>query len=106
MKKPAQNPFPIHILAVLAAIVLISAQTVKVGAVTCDSSELSPCASAITFGTTPTMQCCAKLTEQQPCFCQYASDPNNAQYINSANVKKTAAYCNVPAPKCAPPPSP
>ncbi|KAI4388943.1 hypothetical protein MLD38_001228 [Melastoma candidum] len=111
MKKPSPNPFPICFLAALAVIVLVSVQIVKVRAVTCDPSSLEPCAPAILLGTTPTSDCCTNLKAQQPCFCQYANDPNYAQFVNSTNARKAAAYCKVPIPccppstSCSPPPS-
>lgn len=68
--------------------------------VTCQPTELSPCAGCIIGGTPPTPMCCTKLKEQKPCFCQYLKDPNLKKYISSPNAKKVSQACNVPFPKC------
>lgn len=68
--------------------------------VTCQPTELSPCAGSIIGGTKPTPTCCTKLKEQKPCFCQYLKDPNLKKYISSPNAKKVSQACNVPFPKC------
>ncbi|PON91156.1 Bifunctional inhibitor/plant lipid transfer protein/seed storage helical domain containing protein [Trema orientale] len=86
-------------VAVVAAVVLLSEAPTS-EAVTCSVYELSSCLSAITYGTTPSSQCCSKLYEQKPCLCGYLKDPNLSQYVNSANAKKVAYYCNVSYPSC------
>ncbi|XP_026665764.1 non-specific lipid-transfer protein 2-like [Phoenix dactylifera] len=69
-------------------------------AATCDPSELSPCAGAILFSSPPSSACCAELKAQQPCFCQYAKNPNLSGYINSPNSRKAVAACGVSIPRC------
>ncbi|XP_010926507.1 non-specific lipid-transfer protein 2 [Elaeis guineensis] len=69
-------------------------------AVTCNPSELSPCAGAILGSSPPTSACCAKLKAQQPCFCQYAKNPSLKGYINSPNSRKVLAACGVSTPSC------
>ncbi|XP_015966141.1 non-specific lipid-transfer protein 2 [Arachis duranensis] len=64
----------------------------------CSVSELSECTIPFAFGSTPTPTCCAKLKQQQPCFCVYLKDPSLAQYVNSSNARKIAASCNVTYP--------
>ncbi|RWR82076.1 non-specific lipid-transfer protein 2 [Cinnamomum micranthum f. kanehirae] len=68
--------------------------------VTCQPTELSPCAPAIIGGSAPTPLCCTKLNEQKPCLCQYMKDPNLRKYIDSPNAKKVAQICKIPFPKC------
>ncbi|KAH0688843.1 hypothetical protein KY285_015994 [Solanum tuberosum] len=69
-------------------------------AVTCNVSELSPCADAILKGTPASPTCCAKLKEQIPCLCGYIKDPKLKPYIDSPNAKKVSQTCGVPFPKC------
>ncbi|PON49232.1 Bifunctional inhibitor/plant lipid transfer protein/seed storage helical domain containing protein [Trema orientale] len=85
-------------LVVAAGVLLSEAPTAE--AVTCSPLQLSSCLSAITGGTPPSSQCCAKLNEQKPCLCGYLKDPNFRQYVNSPNAKKVAAKCGVSYPKC------
>ncbi|KAI4388942.1 hypothetical protein MLD38_001227 [Melastoma candidum] len=96
----SQNPFSIRFLMVLAVIVLVSRQAVLVGAVTCNPTELSSCLPAITSSSQPTAQCCAKLREQQPCLCGYATNPSLKQYVTSPNAKKVANTCGLSIPSC------
>ncbi|KAJ0971540.1 hypothetical protein J5N97_019499 [Dioscorea zingiberensis] len=62
-------------------------------AVTCDPMQLSSCADAILSAAKPSAACCAKLKQQQPCFCQYAKTPSLKGYINSKNGRKVAETC-------------
>lgn len=65
--------------------------------VTCNVSELSPCADAIIKGTPASPACCAKLKEQIPCLCGYMK---LRPYADSPNAKKVSKTCGVPIPKC------
>lgn len=65
----------------------------------CNPRDLVSCASAILQAKPPTAECCAKLKEQQPCFCQYKKNPSLKAYIKPENYKKVAA-CEVKVPKC------
>ncbi|XP_039122015.1 non-specific lipid-transfer protein 2-like [Dioscorea cayenensis subsp. rotundata] len=67
---------------------------------TCNPLELSSCADAILSGANPSATCCAKLKQQQPCFCEYVKKPNLKGYINSKNGRKVADTCKVPIPRC------
>lgn len=66
----------------------------------CNPLELSSCADAILSGANPSATCCAKLKQQQPCFCEYVKKPNLKGYINSKNGRKVADTCKVPIPRC------
>ncbi|XP_062094704.1 non-specific lipid-transfer protein 2-like [Humulus lupulus] len=83
---------------VAAAVLLWEAPTAE--AVTCSPVQMSSCLTAITNGSPPSSQCCAKLKEQKPCLCGYLKDPNLRQYVNSPNARKVVAKCGVPYPKC------
>ncbi|KAL4311714.1 hypothetical protein GQ457_01G037060 [Hibiscus cannabinus] len=84
----------------LAVVVTFSGEIQTAEAVTCDPSQLSPCAAAFTSGASPSATCCSKLREQKPCFCGYIKNPSLGQYVNSPNAKKVAASCSVQFPKC------
>ncbi|OMP04712.1 hypothetical protein COLO4_09367 [Corchorus olitorius] len=86
-------------VAALAVVVFLG-ETRTAEAVTCSVTELSPCVAAITSGSAPTGNCCSKLKEQKPCFCQYINNPALKPYINSPNAKKVASACGVSYPKC------
>ncbi|XP_073017271.1 non-specific lipid-transfer protein 2-like [Primulina eburnea] len=83
---------------VVAAVLLSEAH--ETAAVTCNPMELSPCMSAITGSSAPSSACCAKLKEQQPCFCQYMKNPMLRPYVDSPNAKKIAETCGVATPTC------
>ncbi|KAM6567237.1 hypothetical protein CsatA_026365 [Cannabis sativa] len=86
-------------VAMVAAAVLLS-EAPSAEAVTCSPLQMSSCLSAITGGSPPSSQCCAKLKEQKPCLCGYLKDPNLRQYVNSPNARNVAAKCGVSLPKC------
>nr|GMC80152.1 non-specific lipid-transfer protein 2-like [Ipomoea batatas] len=68
---------------------------------TCDAKQLNPCLSALTFNLHPPPQCCERLNQQKPCFCQYVKNPNLKDYlVNSAAAKKVYELCKVTMPKC------
>ncbi|XP_020579382.1 non-specific lipid-transfer protein 2-like [Phalaenopsis equestris] len=67
---------------------------------TCNPTQLSSCLGPITNGSPPDDSCCSSLKGQQPCLCQYLSNPALSAYINSANARKVAKYCKVPIPSC------
>ena len=82
---------------VLSAVMLSQSQIAVLAA--CNPNELMACAGAVLTSKPPTAECCAKLKEQQPCFCAYKKNPNLKSYIKPENYKKVAA-CKVPVPKC------
>ncbi|WOK93009.1 non-specific lipid-transfer protein 2-like [Canna indica] len=88
------------LLLSVTALLLRGAPAVAAASVACNPMELSPCAGAILTAAPPTPACCAKLKEQQPCFCQYKKNPNLKGYINSDNSKKVSKSCGVPIPTC------
>nr|GMC80153.1 Retrovirus-related Pol polyprotein from transposon RE1 [Ipomoea batatas] len=68
---------------------------------TCDAKQLNPCLSALTFNLHPPPQCCERLNQQKPYFCQYVKNPNLKDYlVNSAAAKKVYELCKVTMPKC------
>ncbi|XWS75500.1 hypothetical protein CRYUN_Cryun01aG0094500 [Craigia yunnanensis] len=85
---------------VALAVVLFSGETRTAEAVTCDPSQLSPCAPAITSSTPPSATCCSKLKEQQPCLCGYLKNPALKQFVGNPNAKKVASTCGVAIPNC------
>ncbi|XP_022895426.1 non-specific lipid-transfer protein 2-like [Olea europaea var. sylvestris] len=84
----------------LVAVVLLLGELHVNEAVTCNASELNPCATAIASGLPPSAACCSKLWEQQPCLCGYLKDPALKQYVNSPNARKVVSSCGVPTPSC------
>uniref|UniRef100_A0A7N0VHA3 Bifunctional inhibitor/plant lipid transfer protein/seed storage helical domain-containing protein n=1 Tax=Kalanchoe fedtschenkoi TaxID=63787 RepID=A0A7N0VHA3_KALFE len=89
--------------APLAAIGLlfILALNLSLGAeAACNPVELSPCLTSFTSKAPPSAQCCAKLHEQEPCFCQYIHNPAFAPYISNPEAKTVMRVCNVSYPKC------
>ncbi|TMW87776.1 hypothetical protein EJD97_019498 [Solanum chilense] len=96
MKKGSSN-FAIFFITIL---VILLGKLFVAESVTCNVSELSPCAAAIIKGTPATPACCAKLKEQIPCLCGYMKDPKLRQYADSPNAKKVSKTCGVPIPKC------
>ncbi|KAG6581741.1 hypothetical protein SDJN03_21746, partial [Cucurbita argyrosperma subsp. sororia] len=70
-------------------------------AVSCNPTELSPCLSAITSaGARPTVACCRKLKQQQPCFCGYLKDPRFKPYVQSPRARMVASICHIAVPRC------
>lgn len=86
------------VCVMLVVVVLFGDQTRVTMAVTCNTLELSQCASAITSSTPPTAECCSKLKEQEACLCEYVKDPNMQNLVNSPNAKKVADTCGTPIP--------
>ncbi|XP_047083658.1 non-specific lipid-transfer protein 2P-like [Lolium rigidum] len=87
------------VVALMLALVLLAAAPGGARAA-CDASQLAVCVSAIMSGAPPTPECCANLTAQQGCFCQYASDPAYGRYIKSPNARKTLESCHLAVPTC------
>ena len=87
------------VAALMLALVVLAAAPGGARAA-CQASQLAVCASAITGGAKPTPGCCANLSAQQGCFCQYAKDPALRQYITSPYARQMLASCNIPVPKC------
>ncbi|KAK9065269.1 hypothetical protein SSX86_016652 [Deinandra increscens subsp. villosa] len=87
-------------LCVAAILVMIMAGSQVSVAVTCQVTQLAPCAAAISSSSAPSKQCCAKIKEQRPCLCQYMKNPNLKMYVSSPNAKKVASTCGIPIPKC------
>ncbi|EOA15675.1 hypothetical protein CARUB_v10006242mg [Capsella rubella] len=74
---------------------MVSAEIVKA---TCAVEDLQVCKSAVTTESPPSMECCAKLKEEQSCICDYLKDPSVSQYITAA--KRVLAACDIPLPSC------
>ncbi|GAB4832334.1 hypothetical protein Ancab_006349 [Ancistrocladus abbreviatus] len=83
------------VVVVVVAVVLPEEATVKVNAVTCNPTELSPCAASLATSLPPSPACCNKLREQRPCLCGYKRDPNLNQYVDSAAAQKVSSDCGV-----------
>ncbi|KAH6797055.1 Bifunctional inhibitor/lipid-transfer protein/seed storage 2S albumin superfamily protein [Perilla frutescens var. hirtella] len=92
MKKSVAALWVVVMLVVMAAEVHEAAD--------CNPTALMPCLGAISGGQEPSNNCCSKLKEQQPCFCQYIKNPAFKPYIDSPNARKVAAACNVTIPTC------
>ncbi|KAL4361351.1 hypothetical protein GQ457_04G003210 [Hibiscus cannabinus] len=95
-----RSVFFVVLCAVVTAVVLFSGETRTAEAVTCNPIELSPCLPAFVLPVRPTAVCCRKLHEQQPCLCEYMSDPVIGPYLKSPKAKRIASYCKVPWPQC------
>ncbi|KAI5330455.1 hypothetical protein PRUPE_5G224300 [Prunus persica] len=89
----------IAIALYLVVVVLLGKADVSM-AVTCNPTELSPCAGAITSSTPPSTICCTKIKQQKPCLCQYLNNPNLKKFVNTPNARKVARTCGTPFPKC------
>ncbi|AES80599.1 putative bifunctional inhibitor/plant lipid transfer protein/seed storage helical [Medicago truncatula] len=89
-------------MKVVCALMLMVVLMVEVATIAeaqnCDPNELLPCAGAIIFNSTPSAECCSKLREQTPCFCEYIRDPDYSQYVNSPRAREVASACNVVIP--------
>ncbi|XP_057809419.1 non-specific lipid-transfer protein 2-like [Salvia miltiorrhiza] len=86
------------VAAALFVVVVMAALAHETVAVTCTATELISCLGPITTGEAPSAECCAKLKEQQPCFCQYINNPQYKPYFDSPNAKKLADACKVTIP--------
>ena len=83
--------------AVLAAAMLSQAPVAVMAA--CKPNELTVCLETVLQSKAPTAECCCKLKEQEPCFCDYKKNPSYANYFTSENIKKFAP-CGVAVPQC------
>nr|XP_043612577.1 non-specific lipid-transfer protein 2-like [Erigeron canadensis] len=91
----------ICIAAMVLVIMILGTQPQVATAVTCQVTQLAPCAAAISSSSVPpSRQCCVKIKEQRPCLCQYMKNPSLKAYVSSPNAKKIAKSCGVPTPKC------
>ncbi|KAL1556132.1 non-specific lipid-transfer protein 2-like [Salvia divinorum] len=88
------------VAALFVMVVMAAAVVHDAAAVECNPIQLVPCLGAISPGQNPSPQCCAKLKEQQPCFCQYIRNPQFKPYVDSPNAKKVAAFCGIKPPTC------
>ncbi|XP_042404501.1 non-specific lipid-transfer protein 2-like [Zingiber officinale] len=95
--KMTTKPACVFLCSVAVLLLLIGAPT-AVESVTCDPSQLFPCAGSIKGSSPPSSQCCAALRSQSPCFCQYMKDPKLAPFISRA--RQVAAICRVSLPSC------
>lgn len=88
------------VAALFVMVVMAVALVHDTAAVTCNPLELISCSGAIKSGQNPSAECCAKLKEQQPCFCQYVRNPLFKPYVDSPNAKKIVAACGIQPPTC------
>ncbi|PKA59141.1 Non-specific lipid-transfer protein 2 [Apostasia shenzhenica] len=91
---------PVLILFTFIPLLLLSRATADSAPADCDPLQLLSCSNSIFSGSRPTDECCGRLREQQPCFCQYMRDPILRSYVNSTNAQKIAVACSVPFPRC------
>lgn len=85
---------------VVVVVLLVASRAPPVESVTCNAYQLLPCAGVIMKGGQPSVVCCAKLKEQQPCLCKFLKDPSLRAYVNSPNTRRVATICKVPYPQC------
>ncbi|XP_034577079.1 non-specific lipid-transfer protein 2P [Setaria viridis] len=85
---------------VVCAVLVLLAMAGVASAASCNVGQLTPCASPLATGATPSASCCSSLRAQQGCFCTYAKNPTYARYINSPNAKKVVASCGLTVPRC------
>ncbi|KAK4490554.1 hypothetical protein RD792_001236 [Penstemon davidsonii] len=84
----------------LLVVLLLEMQDIAAAAVNCSPSELSwACIGPLMIERKPSPLCCAKLKEQQHCFCGYLRDPS-VTFIHSPDFKMDAAACGVTMPHC------
>ncbi|KAG6407388.1 hypothetical protein SASPL_130377 [Salvia splendens] len=86
--------------ALFVMVVMAAAVVQDAAAVECNPMKLFPCLGAISSGRDPSAECCTKLKEQQPCFCEYIRNPQLKPYVDSPNAKKVAAVCGIKPPTC------
>nr|GLL21531.1 Non-specific lipid-transfer protein 2 [Ipomoea trifida] len=78
------------------AVLLLLLGEAQFSLATCDAKQLNPCLSALTFNLHPPPQCCERLNQQKPCFCQYVKNPKLKDYlVNSAAAKKVYELCKL-----------
>ncbi|KAK4733422.1 hypothetical protein R3W88_007683 [Solanum pinnatisectum] len=101
MKKGIVSCFAIFLVLFLGELLVTEAQT-------CNVNELvTPCFATFAFSSPPSSACCAKLTVQQPCLCEYIKNPAYAQYLSSYLISRVLTACKIPIPNCiekSPPP--
>lgn len=78
-------------------VVVVIAQVHETAAVSCNIAELVSCVPAIKGGeTSTTAECCTKLLEQQPCFCEYIKNPECKPYVEDpGSNKKNGIYLRI-----------
>lgn len=86
------------LMLLAAALVLLAGAPAAVESATCDVSQLTPCAAAISGSSLPSSECCSALRSQSSCFCQYMQNPSLSGYI--ARGRAVAATCVVSIPAC------
>ncbi|CAA7397675.1 unnamed protein product [Spirodela intermedia] len=86
--------------ALMLLLLLLAARAPLAESVKCHPLYLLPCFGAIFYSRPPSSQCCARLREQQLCFCQYKRNPILVSYANSRNGHRVATTCGVPHARC------
>lgn len=88
----------------VGAMALFLGEFLVTAQVKCNVMELSSCVPAISSSTppppSPTQKCCAKLKEQEPCFCDFLKNPLAKPYVNSTRAQEVLAICGVTFPQC------
>ncbi|CAA7397676.1 unnamed protein product [Spirodela intermedia] len=86
--------------SLILILLLMAARTPPAESVRCNPSEMLPCSGALFFSRPPSTDCCARLREQQPCFCQYLKNPSLSSYFSSQNARRVVTTCRVPPSRC------
>lgn len=89
----------VSMMATVMVVALITGARLA-DAVNCNPTEMRPCLPALESSVPPTAECCEKLKEQEPCFCEYLKSPIFKRYLESPNAKKIASSCGIPIPTC------
>ncbi|KAL3512224.1 hypothetical protein ACH5RR_024941 [Cinchona calisaya] len=92
-------------IAIFAVLMLLLAEANVSKAVTCNPTELNPCAEAIAKSASPTSLCCNKIKEQKPCLCQIAKMKATSIAVYAVLVLLLAHQAQVFS-KAPPPPPP
>lgn len=71
----------------------------KAESLDCNPEELRVCTDAVLQSEPPSAECCSKLKEQEPCFCNYKENPKFASFIADHDITKLSA-CPIPVPNC------
>ncbi|KAL3614268.1 hypothetical protein CASFOL_042342 [Castilleja foliolosa] len=81
-------------------VVLVAEVHHMVAAVDCDVADLAPACSGVIAGAPPSPECCGKLKEKLPCYCDYLKDPTLGPYIGSPIFKQVVTTCHITLPTC------
>lgn len=90
----ANKAYTFTLITVVVVAALLAEAPMPTFAVTCDISQLMPCAGAfLSDNVAPSKDCCTKLKVQRPCLCRYKNKYRG--YAGSPSAKRVVSSCNV-----------